>query len=166
MRADVAEAAGSAGLARIGPPACLLLFLLLQPSPQPALDVRRADRVDLSQLAGQDHVPRLAHEGVAGVVMRESENDAGSLDDPGQLLRLRQVERHRLVAHDVQAGFRRGLRQFGGVVGAFARDVDNDDAPFRHVRPRQAHDLHFLGGLQKGSFAGRAGSGWKLVTVL
>ena len=50
--ADVAEAAGRPGALRVGAPAGLLLAFLLQPRPQPALDVAGADGVDLAQFAG------------------------------------------------------------------------------------------------------------------
>src|SRR5262249_55214587 len=109
MRADVAEAARGAGTLRIGAPVRLFLAAGvrwggLQARAQPALQVRSTDGVDLAQLARQDHVARLAYERIAGVVVRDGEDDAGLLDDPGQFLSLGEVKGHRLVADDVEAG--------------------------------------------------------------
>ena len=83
--------------------------LAFQPRPQPALDVEGAHGVDLAQFAGLDHLARLPHQRVAGVVVRHAEDDAGLLHDLRQLLGLGQVEGHRLVAHDVEAGLGEGL---------------------------------------------------------
>ena len=82
VRADVAEAAGGAGAAsgRCASSACFW-SLAFEPRAQPALDVEGADGVDLAQLAGQDHLAGLADQRVAGVVVRDGEDDAGLLDD-------------------------------------------------------------------------------------
>src|SRR5207248_4746575 len=67
--ADVAEAPGGPALARVGPPRRLLLVALLQPGPEPPLDVVRPDGVDLAQFAVEHHLPGLPDERVAGVVV-------------------------------------------------------------------------------------------------
>src|SRR5438128_7678961 len=104
MRPDIAEAAGRARTLGVRPPAGLLLFVPFQPAPQPALDITSADRVDLPEFPGTDHLARLAHQGVARVIVRDGEDYARLLDDFGQLLGLGQIEGQGLVAHDVEAG--------------------------------------------------------------
>src|SRR5262249_18738912 len=100
----VAKAARGAGPLRVGLPREPLLLLGSPPAAQGALQIPDADGIDLTQVAAADHGPRLAHERVAGVVVRHRENDARVLDYPGQLFRLAEVEGHRLIAHDVEAG--------------------------------------------------------------
>jgi len=78
-------------------------FSPLELGAKPALDVKGADGVDLAELAGEDHLAGLANERVAGVVVRDAEDDAGLVDDLRQLLRLGEIERQRLVADDIEA---------------------------------------------------------------
>ena len=73
VRADVAEAAGRAAAGRIGSPGGLLLVFAFQPRPQPALHIEDADGVDFAQLAAEDHLARLPHQGIAGVVVGDGE---------------------------------------------------------------------------------------------
>ncbi len=109
MGADVAEAAGRAGLLRICAPARLLLPALFEARAQPTLDVAGTNGVDFAQFAGLHHGPRLPDQRVAGVVVRQRENDARLLDRLGQLLGLLQVKSHRLVANDVEPGLGEGF---------------------------------------------------------
>ena len=104
MGGDVPERPGRAALGRVGPPAGLLLVGLLQRVPQPALDVVAADRLDLAQLPAQAHLPGLPDQRVAGVVVHQGEHAGGVLDDLHQPFGLVVVERHRLVADDVEPG--------------------------------------------------------------
>ena len=83
-----------------------------QPCPQPALDVAGADGVDLAEFTGADHVAGLADERIAGVVVRDGEDNAGLLHHLGQFLGLRQVECQWLVADDVEAGLGEGFGDF------------------------------------------------------
>ncbi len=123
MGADVAEAAGGTALGRIGSPGCLLLPLALQPRPQPALDVFRADRLDLTQFAGEHHLAGLPHERVAGVVVGDGEDDVRLLDDDRQILSFFERERERLVADTMEAGLDGGLgHRKVHVVGGGDRD--------------------------------------------
>src|SRR5207253_10854162 len=77
--ADIAEAPGRPTLARVGPPRRLLLVLRLQPGAEPALDVGRADGVDLAEFAAEGHLAGLADERVTGVVVGDGEHDAALL---------------------------------------------------------------------------------------
>ena len=76
------------------------------------MNVVRAEGVDLAQVALQHHFSGLPHHRVAGVVVRDGEHHARLVDRVGQLLGLGQVEGHRLVANDVEAGFDRRLGDF------------------------------------------------------
>ena len=126
MGSDVAKASRRAALRRIRPPRSLLLLAEFQTRPQPSLDVARANRVDLAQFAAQDHFPRLPHQRIAGVVVREREDDIRAIDDGGEFLGLGEVEGQRLVAHDIDARLDRRLGDFDvGVVRCGHRDKVN-----------------------------------------
>ena len=56
--------------------------------------------------------------------MRDAEDDAGLLHDLGQLLGLGEVEGHRLVAHDVEAGLGEG---FGDLKMGIVRRGDGNE---------------------------------------
>ena len=81
--ADVPETSGRATLVRIGSPGGQLLVLELEPGAKPALDV---GGLDISKLTGLDHLPGLAHQWVAGVIMSDGEDDLVLLDKACQLL--------------------------------------------------------------------------------
>src|SRR5689334_9790547 len=104
MCADVAEAPCGPGLGRIGAPGRLLLSPRFEPRAEPALDVIRAERLNLSQLTVENHLPRVADERVARVIVRQREYGPRFLNQLLQLFRLFQIERHRLVADDIESG--------------------------------------------------------------
>jgi hypothetical protein len=87
------------------------------------LDVLDPDGVDLSQVAIFDHLPSLPNQRVAGVIVGHGEDGAGFFNHLEQLFRLREVQGHRLIAHDIEARFQGGLRDGEvGVVGCGDRD--------------------------------------------
>ena len=93
-----------------------------------ALGRVQPDGIDLTQFAGLNHVAGLAHQGMARVVMRQREHDAGLLHDLGQFLCLGQIKRHGLIAHDVKPGVQKstGDRKVQ-VIGS--DDADEVDPP-------------------------------------
>ena len=127
MRTDVANATGDAALRRIGPPVGLLVAGAFEQRRQPALVVFDDHLADLAELAAGDHVPRLPHQRVAGVVVGDGEDDAGFLGRSEQVVRLLGGMYQRLVADDVDAGL--GERLGHRVVHVVGRDdADEVDA--------------------------------------
>ena len=123
---DVAEAASTSRLGRIGPPGGLLLPLRLQPASEPALNIERPHRLNLAQLSRLDHLPGLADQRVAGVVVRHGEDRAALLDQFVKLFGLGQVEGEWLVADDIKPGFqcRLGNGEVSVVRGRDGHEVD------------------------------------------
>ena len=119
MRADVADAAGGATLRGVGAPRRLLLAAVLKLRRQPVLRILHLHHAQRAELAGRDHLARLPHQRMAGVVVREAE------DEPARahhlLQRQRVVERagQRLVADHVDARLR-GMRGRGHSAGGSA----------------------------------------------
>ena len=95
--------------AGIGAPVGLLLAGLLERLGQPVLRVLDLHDADLAELAGAHHLARLPHHRVAGVVVRHGEDEPGlARRSVGELPRLLQRRRQRLVADDVDAGLEEG----------------------------------------------------------
>src|SRR5690606_7466754 len=99
-------------LSGIGPPRGLLLVVAFKPGPQPSLDVACTDGLNLAQFTRENHLARLANQGITRVVVGHAKDHARTIDSFGQLFSLRQVERERLVAHDIEARLYRGLGNF------------------------------------------------------
>jgi hypothetical protein len=114
--ADIAHAPGGAGARRIGPPRGLFLparferLGRLEPLGEPALRILDHHPADRAETTRRHQVSGLLHHGVAGVVVGEAEQAATRGDRIPQLERLRQIERHRLVAGDVEAVLERRHR--------------------------------------------------------
>src|SRR4051794_8849673 len=88
MGPDITEATCGARLGGIGSPGGLLLVGRLQASTQPPLNIVRTNRLNLAQFTAQNHLPSLAHKGVAGVVVRDSKDGTGLFNQLDQLFRL------------------------------------------------------------------------------
>src|SRR5262249_35365415 len=105
VNADVAETSRDSRSLRVLLPGESAL-LLRSPLPvERSLQVAGADGMDVADVAVADHLPRLAHQQVAGVVVQDGEDHAGRSNQFGQLLGLLEAYRHWLVADDVEAGF-------------------------------------------------------------
>lgn len=70
-------------------PRSSLDFRLLDFRGQPVLAILDDDFADLTQVSTSQHVPRLLHHRVAGVVIGNGEDDAALLDGPDELIGLR-----------------------------------------------------------------------------
>ncbi len=79
MRSNVGQAARRAGLRRIRAPRSAFVALFLDRLQQPALRVLDHYFDDVAQFAAGDHVARLLHHRVAGVVVGQQEHDAAFL---------------------------------------------------------------------------------------
>src|SRR5206468_2938025 len=88
VRADVADAAGGAAALRVGTPGRLLLAGGFETRGQPALRVLDHDLANLAEFASSNHVARFFDERITGVIVRETVELAGLLDDGGEFLRL------------------------------------------------------------------------------
>ena len=143
VRADVADAAGGAAPLRVGAPGGLLLPARFEPRGEPALRIFDDDLADLAELAGGDHLARLLHERVAGVVVGEAVEQAGLFHELAELLRLGEIEGRGLVAEDVEAVFERHLRR--RKVHVVRRDDDDEVHALVRRQARLRLD-HFLEG--------------------
>ena len=113
-------------------------------SREPALWVLDHHLADGAESPARDQALRLLHHRIAGVVVGETEEPSARLDPIADRERLRQIERHRLVADHVEAALERGHRhRMVEVVGG--HDGDEVDAvrrsPLRlsidHLAPRR-----------------------------
>ena len=104
MRADVAERAARARALRIDAPFGLLVAGRLGRPGQPVLRILGLNETDLAEFARPNHLAHAAHQGIAGVIMGQREDEARLLDRGLHLLRLGQAHRQRLVADDVDPG--------------------------------------------------------------
>ena len=111
MRPDVTHAATSTALRWIRPPTRLLLPARLKPRRQPSLRILHHHFPDLPELPGLNHVPRLLHQRIPGVVMRQSIQPPARLHHFPKCLRLRQIKTRRLVAQHVKPILQRQLRR-------------------------------------------------------
>ena len=109
-------------LRRIEAPGGLLLAELLVRHHQEVLQVLDDDLAHRAHRPGAEQFARVADQRMAGVVVRDREDEAGLLDELHQFLGLVQAVGHRLVADDVKAGIEEclGDREM--------RDVGRDDA--------------------------------------
>ena len=76
---------------------------------QPVLGIFDLDQPDFAEIARLDHFARAPHQGIAGVIMRDRENQAGLVGGRLEFLRLGERSRQRLVADDVNAGLQKGV---------------------------------------------------------
>ncbi|MNL25655.1 hypothetical protein D3C87_1471430 [compost metagenome] len=89
MRADVAGRAAGARAGRIGAPGRLLLARLLDILRQPVLRIFHLHQPDRADVAVLNHLARLAHHRIAGVVVGEHEQCIAVVGRLLQLLRIR-----------------------------------------------------------------------------
>ena len=75
VHADVGQARRGAGARGIGAPFRLFLALGVDRMGQPILDIGGVDDADVAEFAGRDHLARLPHHGIAGVVERHREDE-------------------------------------------------------------------------------------------
>src|SRR5580704_4908975 len=109
VRADVAKRAGGSALRGVGAPRGLFLAGVFERRGEPILRVFDLHEAKLAEFAGSDHFARLTNDGVAGVVVCETENFAGFFDQLRESLRVFDGGREWLVADDVEAGFEKGF---------------------------------------------------------
>jgi hypothetical protein len=109
MGADVADAAGRTAALGVGAPGGLLLAGSLDSSGEPTLRVLDHNLADLPQLARVHQVASFFHQRVAGVVVGQSVQASGLLDDGCEFLGFSQIEGGRLVAQHVESGLQGGL---------------------------------------------------------
>ena len=105
VRADVANAAGGAAALGVSTPVGLFLAGGLKVCGQPALRILGDNLANLAQFACGDHVARLLHQLIAGVVVRQSIKKPRLLDDLAKALRLLEIKRRRLIAEHVKTIF-------------------------------------------------------------
>ena len=143
VRADVADAAAGARAGRVGAPFGLLVAAVLELGGEPVLRVLDLHDAQLAKFAGRDHRTCLTHHGIAGVVMCQSEDEAGAVYGCDEIECIVQRRRHRFVADDVDAGFQKGARRrMMDVVGR--HDRNRIDAVIATAfRPRHV----FVGGV-------------------
>ena len=110
VRPDVAHRRRWPRLRRILAPRRLLVAALLEAGREPALRILGHDLAQLAQRARPHQVARLLDHGVAGIVMREREYEAGALHRAAEILGIGHRGRHGLVADDVDAGVQEGRR--------------------------------------------------------
>ncbi len=94
---------------RVGAPGGLLLAAGFEARGEPALRILDDHLADLAELAFLDHVARLLHQRIAGVIVRQPVDQAALLHDGGEFLRFLQVQRGGLVAQHMEAVFQRHL---------------------------------------------------------
>ena len=127
MGADIAHTPGEAGARGIRPPGGLLVAPGLHGLHQPVLRVFDHHLANLAQLAGADHLARLADGGIARVGVRERKQPRAGFDETNQLLALGDRQREGLVTDDVNAGLEKSPRH-GTVQVVRSRDDDKVDA--------------------------------------
>ncbi len=120
MGADVADRAGGAGAGRIRAPFGLLAAGLLDAGGEPILRVFHLHDADGPELARLHHGARLPHQGIAGVIVRDREDQAGFTGELRELIGLAPRGRQRLVADHMDAGLQEGAGGCG--MGVVRRD--------------------------------------------
>ena len=105
--------AASPGTGRVRAPVRLLVAGALRALGQPVLRIFDLNEPDVAERAAAHHRPRLPHQRVARVVMRQHENEPGSADLRGQIPRFIERGGQRLVADHVDAGFEKGADRRG-----------------------------------------------------
>ena len=128
---------GGARANRIGAPFRLLVSVGVDRQGQPILDISRVDDPDVADFAGFDHLARLAHHRIAGVVQGHRENEPLRARELDQFRRFGERRRQRLVADDVDSRFEERLRD-GEVQVVRGDDDDGLDA----VRTRRLANRH------------------------
>ena len=130
VRPDVAHRRRRPCLRRILAPRRLLVAALLEAGREPSLRVLGHDLAHGAQATRTREVAGLLHHRVAGVVVRQREDQAGALDRAAEVLGVGHGGRHGLVADDVDAGVQEGDRD--GVVKVVGGDDRHRvDAPVR-----------------------------------
>ena len=84
MRSDIAQRTSGSAACRVSPPVRLFLSSLFKRRGQPILNIFNLDQSNRPQFMGLHHFTSLPNHGMPGVVVSQSENQAGSLDDLGQ----------------------------------------------------------------------------------
>ena len=126
MGSDITEATCGSALGRIGSPSSLLLIGIFELGSQPSLNVIGSHGLDLSELTTLDHLTRLTHQRVPGVVVGQCKYRLGLINDRSKFLGLSQIECHRLIAYDMEACFQGGFGDFEvGRIGSRYRDKVN-----------------------------------------
>ena len=104
VSSDVSQRTSGTALSRVGAPGGLFLSGLLQRCGQPVLRIFNLDHANRSQLSTGDHLPGLAHQRIAGIVVRHRKEQPGAAHGPLQVLGILESGGERLVADDVDAG--------------------------------------------------------------
>ena len=105
MGADIPGGPTRTGFGRIGAPVGLFLPRGLQRFGQPVLRIFHLHKADVAKRARTHHGLGLADHRVAGVIVGQSEDHAGSLGSFCQLFRLGQGGGQRFVADHMDAAF-------------------------------------------------------------
>ena len=111
VSSDVSQRTGGTALRWIGAPGGLFLSGLLQWSGQPVLRIFNLDHANRSQFSTGDHLPSLAHQGIAGVVVGHGKEQPGAAHGPLQVLGILESGGERLVADDVDASLEKCFRR-------------------------------------------------------
>ncbi len=132
VRADVAKAAAHSPARGIDAPLGLLLSRVFQFGRKPILHILDLHDADRAQLARRDHLARLPHHRIPGVVVRDPEDETGTPHGLHQVERVGDGGGHWLVTDDVDAAIEKCAGD--GVVAVVRRD--------------DAHDLDAVGSLR------------------
>ncbi len=110
MGADVAETARRSRQGRIGAPRGLPVRLMFERQRQPVLRILDVDEPHIAQHALLDQRPRMPHERIARVRIRDREHEPFLAREPGKRLAFIERHRERLVADHMDAGFEKRRR--------------------------------------------------------
>ena len=139
VRSDIAQASARTAPFRIGSPIRLLLPGPFQRGRQPVLRVLYLNNAKRPEFARLHHLARLPHHRVAGVIVRQTKDQAGSLYRLLQVQSILECRRHRLVANHVDFGIQKLFRI--GVVQMIRRDNGHHFNSVRAARFRRSHFL-------------------------
>ena len=138
VRSDISERTARAALRGVSAPESLLLAGLFERRGQPVLRILHLHHANRTQLSLRHHLARLPNHGMAGVVMRDSEKEASTVNQFSQIVCIFESRGERLVANHVDTGFKERLRRR---VVQMVRSDDRDRID--PVCPRRFGRSHF-----------------------
>ncbi len=131
VRPNISQRARRTALRRIRAPYSLLLAGGFKRRAQPVLRVLDLDHSNGSELALCDHLPRLPHHRISGVIVGEPKYPSGAPHCLRQLLRLFESGGERFVADYMDSGFKEG---FGDLVMRIVGSNDRHRIDFVFAR--------------------------------